>query len=140
MHLLRVAARRGDLLLECGVVRLRLFERVVVDEYQLGPARGEATAAAALARLDEHRMALRRTRHGERSARAEVFADMIQPPHLVGMREQAGLLVEHDRVVVPGIPVADYDFQEFVGAVVALVVFAMRCMAHVAVLRRRSSR
>ena len=56
---------------------------------------------------------------------------MIESPHLVGMREQAGLFVEHDRVVVPGIPVACYDFQEFIGTVVTLIVFAMRCMAHV---------
>ena len=85
-------------------------------------------------------MALRRPRHGERPARAEVFALMIQPPHLVGMREQAGCLVEHDRVVVPRIPVPGHDFQEFVGAVVALVVLAMRRVAHVerlAVVHRR---
>ena len=42
------------------------------DEDQLAPAAGEAAAAAALPGLDHDRMALRRARHGERAARAEV--------------------------------------------------------------------
>ena len=139
-HLLRITSCFGDLLLERSVVGTRLLQRVVVDEHQLRPARREPTAATALSRLDQHRMPLRRARHGERPARTEEFAGVVQPPHLVGMREEAGALVEHDCIVVPGIPVPHDDFQEFIGAIVALVVLAMRGVAHVqrlAVVHRR---
>ena len=76
-------------------------------------------------------MALRRARHGERPARAEPSSLVIQPPHLVGMREQPGLLVDDDRVVVPRVPVAEHDLHELVGAVVACVVLQMLVMPHV---------
>ena len=85
-------------------------------------------------------MALRRTRHGERATRTEPCSLMVQPPHLVGMREQSGLLVDDDRVVVPGIPVAEHHFHELVGAIVARVVLQVFVMAHVqrfAVVHRR---
>ena len=130
-HLLRITPRFGDLLLEPSVIGTRLFQRVVVDEHQLRPARRKPTAASALSCLDQHRMSLRRAWHGERPARTEEFAGMVQPSHLVGMREESGALVQHDGIVVPGIPVPDNDFQEFIGAIVALVVLAMCGVAHV---------
>ena len=76
-------------------------------------------------------MALRRARHGERPARLEELALVVEPLHLRGIGIAAVLLVDDDRAVVPGVPVAEHDFHEFVGAVVAQVVLQMGVLAHV---------
>ncbi len=76
-------------------------------------------------------MALRRARHGERPARGEEAAIVIQPMHLGRIGELPGGLVEDDRVILPRVPVAHHHFQELIGAVVAQVVRRVRRVAHV---------
>ena len=87
----RVAARLLDLVLEVGVVLAADLEDRIGGEDQLGPARREGHAAAALAGLQQHRMALRRARHGERALGLEELAAMVEAVDLVGVGEAAGL-------------------------------------------------
>src|SRR5258707_12906674 len=68
LDLLGIAAAAGNLCLESRIVALAARNVRVDDEDQLAPLRSEALAAAALARLDDDRMALRGARHGERPA------------------------------------------------------------------------
>ena len=76
-------------------------------------------------------MALRRARHRERPARAVVAALVVEAMNLVGIGEQAGRLVLDDGVVLPGVPMAEHDLHELVGAVVAQVVIDHLVAAHV---------
>ena len=76
-------------------------------------------------------MALRRARHGEGPARFEKLSLMIQPLHLGRIGEATALLVDNQRTVFPGIPVAKHDFHEFVGTVVAQIMLEMFVPAHV---------
>ena len=47
------------------------------------------------------------------------------------MREQAGLLIHHQRIVFPTVPAAQHDFHELIGSVIARIVFHMDLAAHV---------
>ena len=76
-------------------------------------------------------MALRRARHGEGSARAEPLALVIEAVDLRGIGEAVVLLVDDQRVVVPGAPVPDHHLHELVGAVVAQVVLEVLVAAEV---------
>ncbi len=44
---------------------------------------------------------------------------MVEPVHLGGIGEHAARLVQDDGVVFPAVPVAEHDFHELVGPVVA---------------------
>ncbi len=76
-------------------------------------------------------MTLRRTRHGERPARAEVAALVVEAMHLVRFGKQPRRLVLDDGVVLPGVPMAEHDLHELVGAVVAQVMTEHLVAAHV---------
>ena len=76
-------------------------------------------------------MALLRARHRERSARLEKSSVVIKPLDLARIGESAALLVDEQRAVFPGIPVAEHDFHELVGAVVTQVMFEMLIASHV---------
>ena len=76
-------------------------------------------------------MALRRARHRERPARAEIAAFVIEAMNLVRFGEQPGRLVLDDGVVLPGVPMAEHDLHELVGAVVAQIVSDRLVAAHV---------
>ncbi len=56
---------------------------------------------------------------------------VIEPLDLVGIGKPAARLVDQQRAVFPGIPVAEHHFHEFVGAVVAQVMLEMGVLAHV---------
>ena len=131
MDLFGVAPGGGDLVLDGGVALLLNGEGAAAGEDHLGPASGKAAAAAGLAGLDDDRMALGRARHGEGAAGVEVFSPVVEAPYLVGVGEQAGVLVDHQGVGVPGFPVAGHDLQELVGAVIAAVVLGNLVAAHV---------
>ena len=127
-----IAALGGDGLLDLLIVLAAEFQRGrAADEQQLTPAGGELLAAAALAGLDYHWMALFGAWHGERPARLEEFALVVDAAHLIAMREQAGFLVLHDGIVIPGRPMAHDDFHELIGAIVTTVVFGVDVLAHV---------
>src|SRR4030095_12814101 len=98
---------------------------------QLAPLRAEALAPSALACLDDDRTALRGTRHGERPARAEKPARMVEAMDLFRVGEQPARLVLDDRVVLPAIPMPEHDLHEFVGPIVAQVVLDDLFAAHV---------
>ncbi len=60
--------------------------------------------------------------------------------HLVGMRKQAGLLVDNKRIVLPAVPAAEHDLHEFVRTIVTQVVRKMDLAPHVlgfAIIDRR---
>ena len=59
MNLTGIPAGGGDGLFECGILGLAAFQVVVDHKYQFGPSSSECTTASGLARLDQHRMALR---------------------------------------------------------------------------------
>ena len=66
----------------------------VAREHQLTPLRGEAASAATLSGLNNDGVALRRTRHGERAARAEMPALVVETAHLFRVGETSGRLVD----------------------------------------------
>src|SRR6516225_10596767 len=85
-------------------------------------------------------MTLRRTWHRKRAARAIVAALVIEAMHLVRFGKQSARLVLHDGIVLPGVPMAEHDFHEFVGAIVARIVTDHFVTAHIlrfAVVERR---
>ena len=126
-----VAAERGAVGLEFGVVLPADLEVRVDDEDRLAPGGAEPLAAARLAGLDEHGVALRRTRHGEGTTRLEVLALVVEALDLRGVGEAAAFLVDDQRVVRPGVPVAEDDLDELVGAIVPEVVVDRAVAAHV---------
>ena len=130
-HRGRIAARVGDAGLLVGVVGARHLQAGIPGEDQFRPARGEFAAASRGARLDDDRTPLRRSRDGERSARGEEAPDVVEFAHFVGIGEHPGRTIVHDRVRVPGVPQPADHVEEFVGAVVALVVTEMGVHAEV---------
>src|SRR5262249_23737583 len=121
----------GHLRLEPRILALGHGDVRVDHEDELAPLRSEALAAAALARLDDYRTALRRPRHGERPARAEKTPMVVEAMHLLRMGEQAARLILRNRVDLPGIPMAEHYLHEFVGSIIAQVVLDHLFAAHV---------
>ena len=131
-HAARIAARRGALSLEVGVFLFADLDGRRVSENHLAPFGREALSASALAGLNDQRMALRRARNGERPARFEALPLVIEPVHLRGIREAAACFVDDQRIVRPGVPMAEHDLHELVGLVVALVMLDDVVAPHVA--------
>ena len=131
LDLFGIAAASGHLRLESRIVA-RAHRDVRVDhEDQLAPLRAEALAPSALTCLDDDRTALRGTRHGERPARAEKAALMVEAMDLFRMGEQPARLVLDDRIVLPAIPMPEHDLHKLVGPIVAQVVLDYLLAAHV---------
>ena len=130
-HQVRIASKLRHTLLEGSVTPLAFRQIRVADEYRFRPPLREPHAAIRRTRLDDHRMALRRTGHRECPPRRQEFAAVLHAMHLFGMREQAGLLVHNKRIILPGIPAAEHDFHEFVRTIVTQVVRKMDLAPHV---------
>src|SRR5262249_59463985 len=81
LDLIGIAATTRDLVLERGIVALAHLDIRIDDEDHLTPARAKKLAAAARSGLDDHRMALRRARHREWPAGAEIPAGIIEAMH-----------------------------------------------------------
>jgi murein DD-endopeptidase MepM/ murein hydrolase activator NlpD len=97
---------------------------------------GELPALVRRAGLDQDRLTLRRARHVQGAAHIEVLAVMIEHVHLVAMKEQAGLLVAYECVVVPAVPQRANDLDELLTALVAHVLGRMRLVAEIQRLGR----
>src|SRR5262245_53789282 len=110
---------------------MRKAWRTCRREDHFAPARGKALASPAGTRLNDHRMALRRARHRERPARLEELSRVVKAFHLARIGIAAGLLVDDDGAVVPAIPMPEHHLHEFVGSVVAQVMFEVLVGAHV---------
>src|SRR5260370_1142613 len=65
------------------------------------------------------------------SANSESASLVIEPLDLGRIGKTAALLVDDQGTVFPGIPMAEHDFHEFIGAVVAQVMFEVMVLAHV---------
>ena len=130
-HLVGIAAGFRGFVADRLIALLGVGQIARRGEDHFAPSAGKALAAAAGAGLDDDGMALRRARHRERPARLEELPVVVEPLHLGRIGEAAALLVDDQRAVFPGIPVAEHDFHELVGAVVAQVVLEMRVLAHV---------
>ena len=102
-----------------------LFECGLRGEHQLGGAGGELAAGIGGAGLHQHRPALRRTRDVQRAADGEVFAPVVQRVQLVGVEEDAAVLVADESVVFPTVPQAGDDLGELHRTVVAIRVRVM---------------
>ena len=120
--LIGVPPRRRESRLHVAVDRPAEFEARVDDEEDLAPARRELAPPPALPGLDDHRPALGGPRHGERSTGSEPLALVLESVHLVRIREAEAVPVVEHGAILPGVPVAEHDFHELVGAVVAEVV------------------
>ena len=130
-HLVRIAAGFRRFVADRGIAFLGGCDVARGGEDHLAPSSRKALATAGGAGLDDDGMALRRARHGERPARLVVFALVVEPLDLGRIGEAAARLVHDQRTVFPGVPMAQHDFHEFVGAVVAVVMFEMGILAHV---------
>src|SRR5262249_23976721 len=126
-----IAPAAGHFILEPRILTLGHGDVRVDHEDKFAPLRSEALAAAALARLDDYRTALRGPRHGERPARAEKTPVVVEAMHLLRMSEQAGRLVLRNRVDLPAIPMPEHHLHEFVGPIIAQVVLDHLLAAHV---------
>ena len=85
-------------------------------------------------------MTLLRARHRERPARLEELPVVIEALDLARIGKSAAGLVDQQRTVFPGIPMAKHHFHEFVGTVVTEIMIEMRVLSHVmgfAVIDRR---
>ena len=69
--------------------------------------------------LHDHRPALRRARHVERTFDRVVLALVTQLMQLGWIEEQPALGIAHERVVVPAVPESGHDLREFARAAVA---------------------
>ncbi len=76
-------------------------------------------------------MSLLRARHREGPARFEELAFVIEALDLGRIGKPAAVLVDQERSVFPGIPVAKHHLHEFVCAVVTEIVVEMRVLSHV---------
>jgi len=130
-----LGSRPRNLGLHVLVLPLSDFHGLRGREDQFTPAGGESVAAAALAGLHDDGMPLGRARHRERTARVEPFSLVVQAVDLRRICEYAPLLVEDDRIVLPGLPVAGDDLHELVGAIIARVVLEVLLLAEVRRLR-----
>ena len=104
LHMLGIAAELRDVFFECLVFLLTDFDVRVIQEDQIPPHRTEAFAAGALARLDNHRVALWGARNRKRAAGLEVLTVVVEAMHLRCIGETPGRLILDDRVVFPRIP------------------------------------
>ena len=130
-HLVGIAAGFRGLVADRVIALLGAGEIARGGEDHLAPSAGKALAAAGGAGLDDDGMALLRARHRERPARLEELSLVVEPLHLGRVGKAAALLVDDQRAVFPGVPVAEHDFHEFVGAVVAEIMLEMGVLAHV---------
>src|SRR5690606_9038472 len=112
-------------LLDLGVGSLCDIEIPVAGKDHLSGSGCKDVAAAALAGLDYHGVALGRARYGERAARAYEFSFVVEPLDLVGITKNAALTVDDKRVFLPAFPMANHGVDKFVGAVVAGIVIEM---------------
>ena len=113
-ELVRLAAVFGHPLLERVVVGLRELG-VAVDhgENHVGDPRRQFLTGRRAAGLDDDRMALRAALDVERPLDRKESSFVIELADLALVEELAGLLVGDDRAVVPGIPKAAHDIDEF---------------------------
>ena len=130
-HLRRITARGGNLRLELGIDPLPGLEVGVDHKDQIAPLRGKAAPPPALPGLDQHRPALGRARHGEGALGIVPAALVIQPLHLGRVGKNPGFAVIDDGVVFPGIPMAEDNFQKFIGAVVTQIMRGVLGAAHI---------
>src|SRR5262249_17488173 len=130
-HLLGIAARFRRLVAHGGIAFLGLSDIARGGEDHLAPSPRKTLAAAACASLDDNGMALLGARHREWPARFVVFTLVIEALHFGRISEAPALLVHDERAVFPGVPMAEHDLHELVGAVVAIIMFEMGVLAHV---------
>src|SRR6202158_6052785 len=100
-------------------------------KYVVAPSPRKTLSAAAGTGLDDDGMALLRARDRARPARLEECPFVIEAIDLGRIGEPAAFLVDQERTVLPGIPVAEHHFHEFIGAVVAEIMIEMRVLSHV---------
>jgi hypothetical protein len=104
-------------------------------EDHLGPARGEVATAVGSAGLHDHGMALRAARHGERPARLDPFAGVVDIVDLRRIGKDAALLVDDQRIGLPALPQPEAGLHDLVGAVVAQIARRQLVTAEVARLK-----
>jgi hypothetical protein len=101
-------------------------------EDHLRPARGEVAATVRGTGLHDDGAALRAARHGERPARLDPFADIVDVMHFGGIGEDAAFLVDDQRVGLPALPQLEAGLHHLVSAVVANVARRQLVLAEVA--------
>ncbi|GGK66044.1 hypothetical protein Sme01_11250 [Sphaerisporangium melleum] len=89
---------------DVGVERAAVLQGAVPAEDHVRRAGGELAALVGVARLDDHRVPLRRARHVEATSDGEVTPRVLHLAHGGGPGEHAGLLVALHRVGLPGVP------------------------------------
>ena len=101
-------------------------ERIVLGglgaEHHVRPARRTIPPAWRGPGLQDHRPALRAARDGERASHGYERPGMVGAADLRRVREGAGRLVEHQRILVPAIPQREASLEHVIGPVVAPVL------------------
>ncbi len=92
---------------------------------QLAPASREIATPVALSGLNDHGIALRGSRHGERPLRLIPLPLVVQPRHFIGIGKVALGSVEDEGIIFPCVPQAIGHFEKLVGYVVAGIVLHM---------------
>ena len=130
-HVVGVAALGGGAGLDVGVERLALLERGGVGEDALADRRAEVAALLGVARLEDHRLALRRPGDVERARDLEVLAPVVERVLPGRVEERPGRPVARERVRLVGIPQALRDPDELQPARVPGVVVEVLIAAEV---------
>ena len=103
-----------------------------VDEHRLSVLAGEGPAPRGGARLVDHRGALRGRLYDADPGGLEVFAVVLDAVNLRRVGEDAGGLISHDGVVLPGAFQQLIDhLQVLIGVIVAGVVLHLVVLAHI---------
>ena len=124
------AVSRGAAL-DIGVKRPAGLEILLHRECDLRGFAGKIAAVVGLAGLHDHRMALRRTMHGQRPAHREVLALVVEEMQLCRIEIDAAGFVGDDGAVFKTVPQPEHHFGEFAGAGVAVAVMRMRLPAEI---------
>ena len=119
--------------LDVGVESAGGVEILLHGEDDLGGFRRQLAAVIGLARLHDHRMALRRALDHQRAAHREMPALVVEEMHLGGVEIHAARLVGDDGVVLEAVPQPEHDLREFPCPRVAL---GMRRVGLVAEIQR----
>ena len=110
--------------LDVVVIGFRIRDIQVRREDCLREFGRKLAAFVGCARLHLYRIALHRTWHIERTAHLVVFADMVEVVHALRFEIETGIDVAHEGIVIPAVPQALHNLNEFTGAAIAFLVVA----------------
>ena len=129
-----VAALVEQRLIEIGTLLHHQGDRLGQPEDMIRHVRRRARSARRAARLDDHRLTLRRGNDAERPLYLEGFAEVVDRADLARIRHGAGSAIPYEGIGVDAAPQCAADIDEFLEPIVALIVVRQLVIAVVCVV------